>query len=175
RAIIGTGTNAIIGTGTNAIIGTGTNAIVGTGLNAIIGTGKPLLIGPVDCFNVSKSTIQVFGRELKVANAAQLAASISGGRSLQVAVFGKLSADRLSQASLRVLADDYVAGSSAVVVAGTVSAADAATGVVHLGKTRIDLNTVRLDRFPAVGDSLKVAGKQPARDGVVLAEAIANL
>ena len=184
-AIIGTGRNAkrsdaIIGTGADAIIGTGVDAIIGTGRakassDAIIGTGRPvaLVIGPVDSVNAGESTIEVLGRSFFAPNASRLDTAIKSGQQVSVAVFGILSAEGvIEKATLRVLAADYVAGSSKVVASGLISRIDVSTAKVFIGKTVVDMSIVTTNNPLEVGSALRILGTQPVRGGVILAERV---
>ena len=145
-AIIGTGADAIIGTGADAIIGTGADAIIGTGLQK--GSNSALLMkGPIDQVDVTKGTFSLLGREFRIPNTSQLAASLQeamlSGRAVDMAVFAKIDGGgNLINAAAKIVDVQYVAGASQVVLSGKIAALDPSTARALVQGMTVDFTSL---------------------------------
>ena len=145
--------------------------------DAIIGTGKnaALHIGPVDSVDVAKGTIDSLGKTYAVGAAAatQFASAIQSGSQVSIVVTGQLdTSGTVSNASLNVSSESYVAGASEVTVSGRVTALNATVGNLQVGKTTVNFGNLVFERAPRVGDVVVIVGTQPNRGGLVLATRI---
>ena len=190
NAIIGTGgpkANAIIGTGADAIIGTGrtkvaaSDAIIGTGrpeslaLNIIIGSGKRRLLhlAPVDSVDTRANLIRTLGKTFRVPDAKAIADRLAAGENLLAAVDGKLDADgKITESTLRLMANSYLAGASKLLLVGRVASVDTRVGSLKIGAVTVDITAAEGARAPKPGELVAIVGTQPIRGGVMLAERI---
>jgi hypothetical protein len=175
------GRDAIGGTGRDAIGGTGLYAIGGTGRDAMAGTGKKervLVRGPVQGVNLSANSVTIFGRDFRLApdRARLIHDGLAGGQSVVLTISGELG--RTGKLVLRKASIDheqYVAGSSQVVIAGRVRAVDSLIGRVVIGKQAVDLTTAPTAAgSPSVkaGDVIVVVGTQPSLSGTISAQLV---
>ena len=187
-AIGGTGVYAIGGTGRkvkgytgDAIGGTGLDAIGGTGVYAIGGTGnkeRVLVRGPVERVNLSTNSVTIFGRDFRLApdRTRLIHDGLAGGQSVVLTISGELGrAGKLHLREARIDQEQYVAGSSQVILAGRVRSADPSVGKVVIGRQVVDLTTTRTAAGgPSVkaGDVLVVVGTQPSLSGTISAQLV---
>ena len=165
----------------DAIGGTGLYAIGGTGRDAMAGTGKKervLVRGPVQGVNLSANSVTIFGRDFRLApdRARLIHDGLAGGQSVVLTISGELG--RTGKLVLRKASIDheqYVAGSSQVVIAGRVRAVDSLIGRVVIGKQAVDLTTAPTAAgSPSVkaGDVIVVVGTQPSLSGTISAQLV---
>ena len=180
-AIGGTGLNAIGGTGLNAIGGTGLNAIGGTGVYTIGGTGnkeRVLVRGPVEGVNLSTNSVTIFGHNFRLApdRTRLIHDGLAGGQSVVLTISGELGrAGKLHLREARIDQEQYVAGSSQVILAGRVRSADSSVGKVVIGRQVVDLTTTPTAAGgPSVkaGDVIVVVGTQPSLSGTISAQLV---
>ena len=175
KAIGGTGrtTKAIGGTGrtTKAIGGTGraTKAIGGTGrvakleLGASLRLNVPLVRGPVEAWDRDRRNLRVLGQQVHVDGTDQFAIGEV------IVVEGRID-DSGAIAADYVWADhseQYVSGSSEVVVTGQVRSVDAATGRMLIGNLSVDYTQLLWDNtfIPTSGSVVTVVGIQANVNG----------
>ena len=130
-----------------------------------------ILAGPIV---VRDDGISIFGRGFRL-SPNQTHAPVSGTDQATGIVLGK-STDQvpLSAARLVVAGEPYVDGVSSVVVTGKVTAADARTATVHIGKVKIDYSAL-LAAGPldlAVSDKIAVVGVRPSPESAIQATGI---
>ena len=192
-AIGGTGLDAIGGTGVYAIGGTGRkvkgytgDAIGGTGLDAIGvyaigGTGnkeRVLVRGPVERVNLSTNSVTIFGRDFRLApdRTRLIHDGLAGGQSVVLTISGELGrAGKFHLREARIDQEQYVAGSSQVILAGRVRSADSSVGKVVIGRQVVDLTTTQTTvGGPSVkaGDVIVVVGTQPSLTGTISAQLV---
>ena len=191
NAIGGTGIYAIGGTGRtlkrDAIGGTGADAIGGTGINAIGGTGADaigttaktrnvLLRGPVQRVNLAANTVMVFGREFRLASdgTRSIHDALAAGETVALTISGRLGRNgELLFGKALIDQEQYVAGSSQVILAGRVQLLDQSVARAVIGKQVVDLTTLQTTALsPRVktGDMVVVVGTQPSLNGEVSAQ-----
>src|SRR5688572_8769228 len=187
-AIGGTGLSAIGGTGIDAIGGTGRrskgytgDAIGGTGLYAIGGTDRKervLVRGPVQRVNLSANSVTILGRDFRLApdRTRLIHDALAGGQSVVLAISGELGrAGKLLLRKASIDQEQYVAGSSQVVLAGRVRSSDSFVGKVVIGRQVVDLTTAQTAAGgPSVkaGDVIVVVGTQPSLSGTISAQLV---
>jgi len=181
RKVKGYTGDAIGGTGLNAIGGTGLNAIGGTGVYAIGGTGnkeRVLVRGPVERVNLSANSVTIFGRDFRLApdRTRLIHDGLAGGQSVVLTISGELGrAGKLHLREARIDQEQYVAGSSQVILAGRVRSADSSVGKVVIGRQVVDLTTTQTTvGGPSVkaGDVIVVVGTQPSLSGTISAHLV---
>ena len=198
QAIIGGDTSAIIGgdrsktkrtVRSDAIIGGDRQAIIGGDRQAIIGGDRTsrLVVGqdPLSVFSrdvvlagpivVRADGISILGRVFRL-SPNQTHAPVSGTGQATGIVLGKSTAQvpPLTAAHLVVAGEPYVDGVSSVLVTGKVTAADARTAIVHIGKIKIDYSAL-LAAGPldlAVSDKIAVVGVRPSPESAIQATGI---
>jgi hypothetical protein len=187
-AIGGTGIDAIGGTGRrskgytgDAIGGTGLSAIGGTGIDAIGGTGskeRVLVRGPVQRVNLSANSVTILGRDFRLApdRTRLIHDALAGGQSVVLTISGELGrAGKLLLQKASIDQEQYVAGSSQVVLAGRVRLSDSFVGKVVIGRQVVDLTTAQTAAGgPSVkaGDVIVVVGTQPSLSGTISAQLV---
>jgi hypothetical protein len=185
NAIGGTGyVNAIGGTGLDAIGGTGRRtktAIGGMGMDAIGGTGQTtrvVLSGPVQSASLATNSVRVLGRDLRLSSdrVQAIHQALTGGQTVELAVSGKLGkSGRLVAGTAAISQNQYVAGSTQVVLTGRVNAVDSAIGLAVIGKQVVNLTAIQTaagSTSVKAGDVIMIVGTQPSLGGAVLAQSV---
>jgi hypothetical protein len=177
--------DAIGGTGVDAIGGTGRtlkrtgDAIGGTGADAIGTTAKTrnvLLRGPVQRVNLAANTVMVLGREFRLASdgTRSIHDALAAGETVALTISGRLGRNgELLFGKARIDQEQYVAGSSQVILAGRVQLLDQLVARAVIGKQVVDLTTLQTTALsPRVktGDVVVVVGTQPSLNGEVSAQ-----
>jgi len=151
-----------------------------------LASAAPLAIGTIESIDARSSSLVVLGQKFSVATATLVSGSksYSAGKAAQflapgtlVWVDGELASNGTAKvASITLLPETNVPGSTQVFVAGVVKAVDS-TGKVKIGSLTID-TTPTIGTFEgtiSVGDSVEFLGVQPAANGLFVASAVADL
>jgi hypothetical protein len=145
--------------------------IQGTDAN-LIASSDFATIGPVEAFDIRRSTITVLGQQYVLGNGARRAFLVLAIGDY-VAVSGMLAADGSVVANgLSKLPSMYVSGASFVYLKGKVLSNDTHLGQIVVGTLSIDYTAAptALDvNALGVGSTLELAGTQPLSSGVMLA------
>src|SRR5262245_24829807 len=141
---------------------------------------SPLAVGTVEKFDSKSASVVVLGQSYSIASARLTAGSksLSATQGLRLLAAGALvwvdgefqSDGTVHVASLTVLPETNVPGSTQLFVAGVVKAVDH-TGKVRIGNLTVDITPTLSStaRNARVGDGIEVLGVQPAGGGVFVA------
>ncbi len=130
-------------------------------------------VGPLELVDASAGTLTILGQTFFVGPraagkwAVRSSTAKRSGSVLYLAASGQQTArGTLDRVRVRVLGSSYVPGASEVAVLGVVREVDAAHGSIAIGDLIVETSSV-LEQISA-GDTVEVAGVQPAGLGVVL-------
>ena len=134
--------------------------------------------GPVERVNLSANSVTIFGRDFRLApdRTRQIHDGLAGGQSIVHTISGELGrAGKFHLREARIDQEQYVAGSSQVILAGRVRSADSSVGKVVIGRQVVDLRTTQTAAGgPSVkaGDVIVVVGTQPSLSGTISAQLV---
>jgi hypothetical protein len=132
------------------------------------------VVGPVDSINCAAKVIRILGIDFRANNRtnAALVCGLERRAGLTyVSATGKLDAKGVVDLvnSRLILAEGYVAGSSAVYLKGSITKSDSLTGKVSVSGAIINTSA----GTPSVGSTIEVLGIQPLVGGEILPASIA--
>src|SRR5581483_1683344 len=129
-----------------------------------------LAIGPVESINPKSGIAIILGQQVLLPSALNLNVGES------VAVFGKSLPDGRLQASLVRQEGNYVAGSTNILLTGTVQSMNAAVGHAVVSGVSVDLTPMMSAGAVslAVGSEVRVLGTQPSSHGVIIVSGVSG-
>ena len=126
--------------------------------------------------NVAANTVMVLGREFRLASdgTRSIHDALGAGETVVLTISGRLGRNgELRFGKARIDQEQYVAGSSQVILAGRVQLLDQSVARAVIGKQIVDLTTLQTTALsPPVktGDVVVVVGTQPSLNGEISAQ-----